>query len=227
MPKTALIAGASGLVGSHLMLELLSSERYEKLISIGRSTLPVTHEKLTQHIVDFDKLDENESLIKADDIFCCLGTTIKKAGSKQNFYKVDFTYPYDLAHLCKKLGAQQYNLVTAMGSARKSAFYYNRVKGELEEKVMNMGYISLNIFRPSLLLGKRNEKRLGEDLAKAVYTLFKPVMLGPMKKYRAIEGADVAAAMAYISSLDKKGTFIYESDDIFEAARIKEMSQAK
>jgi uncharacterized protein YbjT (DUF2867 family) len=225
MSKTALIAGGSGLVGSHLILELLPSERYQKIISIGRSELPIKHEKLIQHIVDFDNLDENESLVKADDIFCCLGTTIKKAGSKQNFYKVDFTYPYDLAHLCKKLGAQQYNLVTAMGAARKSAIYYNRVKGELEEKVMNMGYGALNIFRPSLLLGKRNEKRLGEDLAKAAYTLLKPILQGPLKKYRAIEGADVAAAMAYISSIDKKGIFIYESDDIYEAARIKEMSK--
>ncbi|MCC5929298.1 MAG: oxidoreductase [Cyclobacteriaceae bacterium] len=226
MSKTALIAGASGLVGSHLILELLPSDRYEKVISIGRSKLPIDHEKLTQHIVDFDHLEENAALLKADDVFCCLGTTIKKAGSKQNFYKVDFTYPYDLAHLSKQQGAQQYNLVTAMGSARKSAFYYNRVKGELEDKVMNMGFAALNIFRPSLLLGKRNEKRLGEDLAKAVYTLFKPIMQGPLKKYRGIEGAHVAAAMAYISSLDKKGTFIYESDDIYEAARLKEMSRS-
>ena len=129
--KTALIAGATGLVGSYLLRMLLQSDRYSKVIAVVRKPIEIKDTKLEQKVIDFDKLAVTPGLT-ADDIFCCLGTTMKKAGSKEKFYKVDYTYVVELAKVTSRQFASQFLVVSAMGTDKNSRFFYNRVKGEME-----------------------------------------------------------------------------------------------
>jgi len=211
MNKTALIAGSTGLIGSQLLRMLLDSDRYSHVVALTRQDLPLQHPKLTQLKIDFSKLGESLDAFAADDIYCCLGTTIAKAGTKENFYQVDFYYPLLLAKSGKQRGAKQYMLVSALGADKNSSIYYSRVKGEIEEAIANEHFDSLHIFRPSLLLGPRSEQRSGEDAAKIVYKVFG--FLIP-KKYKAIDSAKVARAMLHFASQEQKGIHIHESKDL-------------
>ncbi len=206
--KTALIAGSTGLIGKHLLQLLLESDQYNLVKAITRKPLDFQHPKLENIIVDFDRLTEQYAHFKADDVFCCLGTTMKQAGSKDAFQKVDYVYPVELAKICKSQGAKQYLLVSALGANKKSSIYYNRIKGELEEAIDVLGYERYDIFRPSLLMGERTDKRAGEDAAKLFYGIFG--FLIPTK-YKGIQGNKVAQAMIYFSSSTEKGKFIHES----------------
>ena len=134
MRKTALLAGATGLIGSHLLPLLLASERYSKVIVVGRRALALTHPKLTQVITDLDQLQDVRLQLIADDVFCCLGTTLKQAGSKEAFYKVDFLYVVTLAALAAGNFASQLMVVSSMGADAESRVYYSRVKGEIDRK---------------------------------------------------------------------------------------------
>lgn len=211
MSKTALIAGSTGLIGSQLLQMLLDSDRYSQVVALTRQNLPLQHPKLTQLKIDFSKLGESLDDFAADDIYCCLGTTMAKAGSKENFYQVDFYYPLLLAKSGKQRGVKQYMLVSALGADKNSSIYYNQVKGEIEEAVTQEHFRALHIFRPSLLLGSRAEQRTGEDAAKIVYKIFG--FLIP-KKYKAIDSAKVARAMLHFASQEQPGTHIHESQDL-------------
>jgi uncharacterized protein YbjT (DUF2867 family) len=207
--RTALVAGGTGLVGSQLLTFLLESNRYGKVIALTRTELPA-HPKLEQVPVTQETLSGGQHL-KADDIFCCLGTTIAKAKTKENFYQIDFYYPLLLARSGYANGARQYMLISALGASKDSSVYYNRVKGEVEEAIGAVGLETLHIFRPSLLLGPRQEQRAGEDAAKFFYKAFG--FLIP-KKYKAIESAKIARGMLHYASQEQKGTFIHESKDL-------------
>ncbi len=211
MNKTALIAGSTGLIGSQLLQLLLDSDRYSHVIALTRQDLPLQHSKLTQLKIDFSKLGESLDDFAADDIYCCLGTTMAKAGTKENFYQVDFYYPLLLAKSGKQRGAKQYMLVSALGADKNSSIYYNQVKGEIEEAVTKEHFEATHIFRPSLLLGDRSEQRTGEDAARIFYKIFG--FLIP-KKYKAIDSANVARAMLHFASQEQKGTHIHESKDL-------------
>lgn len=210
--KTALLAGATGLIGNHCLHFLLEDMNYSTVVALVRKKLPLEHPKLTQHIVNFDKLDA--SSLKADDVFCCLGTTIKKAGSQAAFRKVDFEYPVALARLAQQQGAKQFLLVTAMGANKSSLVFYNRVKGEVEEAVKNIPFRAIHIFQPSLLLGERTEKRAGEKAGILFFNLAAPLFVGPLKKYAAIEGHAVAGAMVQCANKNSTGIFVHESNEI-------------
>ncbi|AYB30121.1 NAD-dependent epimerase/dehydratase family protein [Chryseolinea soli] len=208
--KTALIAGSTGLIGSQLLSLLLKNPEYVKVIALTRVDL-APHPKLTQIKVEFGSLGENSSALKADDVYCCLGTTMAKAGSKENFYQVDFYYPFLLAKTSRSVGAKKFMLVSALGANKSSSIYYNQVKGEIEEAISSVAFDAVHIFRPSLLLGPRTEKRSAEDAAKFFY---KALGFLIPKKYKAIQSAKVARAMQHFAAEDKKGIFIHESADL-------------
>lgn len=212
--RTALIAGASGLVGSHLLRLILQTDRYSQVISIGRRELPVIHPKLDQQVVDFDNLQKSKSELVAEDVFCCLGTTIKKAGSKEAFYKVDHDYVTQLAQVTLEKKATQFLVVSSMGANANSSIFYNKVKGEMERDVRQMGFTSVHIFRPSLLLGEREEHRTGEEISAKIMRPLTGLMIGPLRKYRPIKAETVAKAMLEAAAKNQKGDKIYLSDEI-------------
>jgi len=202
--KTAIIAGASGLIGSQLLNNLLENNQYDKIIALLRKEIPFHSPKLLQVIVDYNNLESINDYLKCDDVFCCLGTTIKKAGSQDEFYKVDFQYCLNLAIETHKNGASNFYLVTALGANANSKVFYNSVKGKLENAIQNIGFNSYYIFRPSILLGNRNEFRLGEKIMQMIMKPFSKLMFGSMKKYAAIESKQVAKAMYWLAISNKK-----------------------
>ena len=212
--RTALLLGATGLVGSHCLELLLNDSAYGKVIVLVRRPVSHKHARLEQHVIDFERLADFASLMRADDLFSCLGTTIKKAGSKDNFRRVDFTYQYETARLAREQGAKQLLLVSALGADPHSAIFYNRVKGELEEAVSKLTFDAVNIFRPSLLLGERAEFRLGERVAELPMRYVSFLMVGPLAKYRPVTARAVAAAMLKIAKEQRTGVNIFESDQI-------------
>ncbi|MGG3560842.1 oxidoreductase [Neobacillus rhizosphaerae] len=221
--KTALILGASGLVGKELTKILIQKNTYEKIFLLVRRPIEMIDSVCEPHVVDFDHLHNYEELFHATDVFCCLGTTIKKAKTKEAFRKVDYDYPVDAAKLAYKGGAENFLIVTAMGANPKSLFFYNQVKGDVEETLKKMNLPSLHIFRPSLLLGDRGEFRLGEKIAAKASGLINVLMVGPLRTYKAIEAKNVAAAMAEVALLNNKGIHIYPSQEIEQLARRKKV----
>ena len=211
MQKTALLAGASGLIGSQLLPLLLNSERYAKVIVVGRKAVPVMHPKLTQVVTELGKLEDVRLKLIADDVYCCLGTTMKQAGSKEAFFKVDFLYVVQLAALSAGNFAAQFMVVSSMGANAESSVYYSRVKGEMEAAVGQTPFRAIHIFRPSLLLGERAQPRLGERVAAVVLRAVSPLMRGPLLKYRPVTGATVAAAMLRAAEDGGGGIRIHES----------------
>ncbi|MCW5911942.1 MAG: NAD(P)H-binding protein [Cyclobacteriaceae bacterium] len=207
MARTALLAGATGLIGKQLLELLLNDSQYDKVIALSRSALPVNHHKLENVLMQAGEWDKLLAL-KAHDVFCCLGTTMKQAGSKEAFRKVDYEYPLELAKALKANGAQQFLLVSALGADKLSTVFYNKVKGETEEAITALGYDATFIFRPSLLLGDRKEQRPGEDAAKVVYKIFGWLI---PKKYKGIDSVKVAQAMLTEARSGKTGKQVYES----------------
>jgi len=214
MKKTALIAGATGLVGSHCLEILINDDRYKKIIVLTRRDPGKKHPKIKTITADFDKLDKYKGELAADDVFCCLGSTMKKAGSRDNFYKVDFTYVTELARIACIKGASKIMVISSIGASPSSGAFYLRVKGEMEESVKNYDYKSLHIFRPSLLLGDRVEKRPGEDIISAIYRMLSFLLVGGLRDYHAIQAGDVARAMVSAAFLDSKGIYLHKYNSI-------------
>lgn len=212
--KIALVFGATGLVGGHCLRLLLESSYYSKIKVYSRRDIYIQHPKLEKYIIDFDKIADFKDVISGHDVFCTLGTTLKKAGSKAAFFKVDYTYTLEVAKLALSNNAQQFILVTAMGTDEKSMFFYNKVKGQVETEVKKLGYKSIRILRPSLLLGKRNEKRFAEKLAlhASSFTNLITDVIAP--NYSAVRAEQVAKAMITAAQRLDKGVFIYESNEI-------------
>lgn len=214
MTKTALVAGGTGLVGAHLIDYLIQSTDYSEVKILIRKGSKYHNSQVTLIEVDYDQLFDYGNFLHADVVFCCLGTTMKKAGSKEQFYKVDFTYPYELANISLKNGSQQFNIITASGANSKSLFYYNRVKGDVEKAISELEFQNFNIFRPSLLLGERNEQRVGEQAGAFLAKIINPFLVGKLRNYRAIQAEIVARAMVNISLENLKGIQIIQSDAI-------------
>lgn len=214
MLKTALLAGATGLIGSQLLPLLLASERYSQVIVVGRRALPVQHPKLKQVVTELDKLPDVRQQLIADDVYCCLGTTRRQAGSKAAFYRVDYEYVVTLAAVAAGNFASQFMVVSSLGADAEARVYYSRVKGEMEAAVRASAFRAIHIFRPSLLLGPRAQPRLGERLSAAVLGAARPLLRGPLRKYRPVPAAAVAAAMLRAAEDDGGGVRAHESDTI-------------
>ncbi len=214
MGKTGLIAGASGLVGGHCLQLMLLEKEYSKVISIGRRKLDVKHDKLEQVIVDFDNIDKYAELFQADHVYCCLGTTIKKAKSKEAFKKVDLEYPLKMAALAEKNNAMVFSIITSLGASQGSSFFYSKVKGEVEDTLATMSIPSINILQPSILYGERNESRMGEKIGIVGMKALGPLMIGGLKKYKGISGEQVALAMVSLTIEERKGLRKIPSDEL-------------
>ncbi|MCB0491177.1 MAG: oxidoreductase [Cyclobacteriaceae bacterium] len=206
--KVALLAGGTGLIGSQLLQLLIMDEAYSTIKCLTRNELPISNSKIEVIHTNGDNLAELASSLTADDVFCCLGTTIKKAKSKEAFRKIDFDYPLNLAKVSKAGGAKQFLLISALGADPSSSVFYNKVKGEVEEAIAEVGFEGYHIFRPSLLLGERAEERSGEDAAKIFFKLFGFLVPG---KYKAIDSSKVARAMVAKAKLSEMGTSVSES----------------
>jgi uncharacterized protein YbjT (DUF2867 family) len=157
------------------------------------------------------------TLPSADVAFCCLGTTIKVAGSESAFYKVDHDYIINFAHACKKAGTKTFIVIGALGSDSRSKIFYNKVKGQTEEDLINLNFLNLFILRPSLLIGKRNENRIGENIAQHISVFLRPLMIGPLKKLRPVDAFLVAIRMKLLaiqSSSNQIGLKIIPNEEI-------------
>ena len=209
--RNALIAGATGLVGKSLLQQLLADDLYEKILVITRKPIDIIHPKLIQQQVDFDTIEALKLSLPVDDVFCALGTTIKTAGSQDAFYKVDFRYVVNFGKWSAANGVKRFLVVSAMGANAKSGIFYNRVKGEMEAAISRLNIGQVQVFRPSLLMGNRTEKRGGEKIAQVVMGNLGFLFNGPLLKYKGIHADIVAKAMIYAASQKVEGFTIYES----------------
>ncbi|MCF8422764.1 MAG: NAD(P)H-binding protein [Bacteroidia bacterium] len=214
--KTAIILGATGLTGTELVKQLLNDDYYKKVVLFSRKSTNINHCKLTEYITDFDQLHKIKHLIIGDIVFCCLGTTIKAAGSKTAFREVDFKYISDFAEFAKQNGLNQFYLQSSVGADSKSKNFYLKTKGETENAIRKLDFESFTIFRPSMLLGNRIEFRFGETLGKLVMQFFSFLFVGRLKLYKAIDAKQVAKAMIYESKLNKVGNFVFENDKLLD-----------
>lgn len=220
-PRTALVAGATGLVGGHLVRRLLAADAWSRVVTLGRRPLEsrvrpgqaLDHPALEQRLADFDHLGALD-FPASDDAFCCLGTTIKKAGSEEAFRRVDFDYVVDFAQRARAHGASQFVVVSAMGANPASRIFYNRLKGEMEEAVAAIGFEAAQIVRPALLLGERNVRRPKEKAAEWAMKPLMPFLRGPLRNLRPIEADTVAAAMVAAAQIGAPGVHVYESDSL-------------
>lgn len=213
MNKTAIVIGATGLVGSEVLNLLLEDDRYQTVKVFHRRSTGIKHPKLEEHIIDFDSIHEWQHLITGDELYSTLGTTIKKAGSQEEQYTVDFTYQYEVAKAAAENGVQKYSLVSSAGADYQSRVFYSRLKGELDEAVKELPFKVITILRPSILDGDRKETRPAEKFGLLMARLF--TKIPGLKKYRPILGKKVAEGM--INSLHKcpPGRHIFEMDEIF------------
>lgn len=214
MSNTAILIGATGLVGSHVLRLLLEDERYHSVKVLHRRTTGISHPKLEEHIIDFDQPENWKSLITGDHLFSALGTTIKKAGSKEAQFKIDYTYQFEVAKAASENDVDRYALVSSLGANSGSGSFYPRIKGELEESVQHLSFNNLLILRPSFLDGERNEFRLGERIGIAVANVL--CKLPGLKKYHPIQARTVAMAM--IEGMNTKTEQV-----IFESKNIKSL----
>lgn len=219
--RVAMIAGASGLVGGFLLERLLRSPLYEQVVAVTRRPLTIKHPKLHEIIGEFDDVEAKVAAagFKPTDAFCTLGTTIKRAGSQAAFRKVDFEYVVRFARAAKAAGAERFLLVTAVGSSARSAIFYSRVKGEVEEAVSAIGFEAVHIFRPSMLMGHRAETRPSESIATALTPYLNPFLIGPASIYKGIEADTVAAAMAAAAATEISKRKVYTYGDMVKLAQ--------
>jgi uncharacterized protein YbjT (DUF2867 family) len=212
--KTALVIGSTGLIGSQLVDVLLESVHYQKVIIFVKRESGKSHPKLEQHIINFDAPETFQHLVKGDDVFCTIGTTIKKAGSQSAFRKVDYEYPIAFSKIAKTNNIKQFLIVSSLGANKDSNNFYLKTKGEMEAALAKANFETTVIVRPSLLLGQRSEFRLGEKIGAFFSKGFSFLLLGSLKKYLPIESSTVARALYLLAQSNVKGYIIYESDEL-------------
>ena len=217
--KTAIVFGATGLTGGYLLRQLLEHPSYARVHAYGRRTLDVQHEKLQERVIDFDRLDEALTDLKGDDLYIALGTTIKKAGSREAFRRIDLEYPLHIAQIAQRKGVSQVMLVSSAGADPDSPFFYSRVKGELEQLIRQLPFWAVRIYRPSILMGKRDEQRIGESIGKGLGALLENLMGKSLGKYRPIDAKDLAIAMIHSAQAMQSGTFFYNSNEMVTLAK--------
>jgi uncharacterized protein YbjT (DUF2867 family) len=218
MKNTILIAGSTGLVGSTFLDLIKEDQHYEKIIALTRKKILKLEscKKVRQQIINFDDLEHFNDLIKAKTLFCALGTTIKKAGSKENFRRVDFQYPVKIAEIALKNGAENIIIVSSTGADSKSRSFYLKTKGELEDAVSQMGFSGIHILRPSLLTGNRGEFRLMEEIVKLIVSSIQFIL---PHKYKPIHALTLSKKIRAISEYPEKGCYVYEGKKLISGIK--------
>ena len=214
MANKAIIAGSTGLIGSKLLQILLRETFYDEVLILVRKKIDIQHKKLTQLVVDFDQLDTYAEAITGHAIFCCMGSTKAKTPDMKVYRKIDHDYPLQLAQLAQKNGVKEYHLVSAIGANASSGNFYTKTKGETEDDITKVGINTTYIYRPSLLTGDRQEKRLMEKIAGGLAKVIDPLLIGSLEKYRSIPAETVAMAMYKQSTKNEVGVFVYPSNII-------------
>ncbi|MFT5592631.1 MAG: hypothetical protein ACI8SR_000993 [Oceanicoccus sp.] len=217
MNKGIVVAGATGEVGRRLVEKLIVHNLNADIHVLVRAKSNLFDERVQQHIVDFSQLDSYKLDISFDIAYCCLGTTIKRAGSQSAFKCVDHNFILQFAHWAQHHGAKKFACISAIGANAKSSNFYLAVKGETEHALTQMDWHHLWLIRPSLLLGQRDEFRLGEYLGSIVSLFIAPLMFGPLQKYKPIHMLQVAQKMAELVSNkdEKEGCYILEGKALF------------
>lgn len=205
------IAGASGLTGSLCLQHLLASRDITQVISIGRKFSGISHPKLSEVLLINNLLEQE---VAADAFISCLGTTIKKAGSKDMFRAIDFRLPVYIAAQLHYKGCRTITVMSALGADTSSALFYSKTKGEMEDAVKRLHFESTSFFRPSFIEGDRKEKRLGEKLFLTVLKISSPLLQGKLKKYRPVKASEIASALVNSVIAATPGVSIYEYNEI-------------
>lgn len=207
--SSAVVVGATGLVGRECVRQLAERPQFERITAVVRRPLPddFQHPGLRSAVVDFDRLDERPEVFRASHVFCALGTTIRQAGGRERFRQVDFGYSLRVAELARAGGARHLLLVSSVGASPASRAFYLRVKGELEAAILALGFPSLTVVRPSILVGGRKEFRLGEELAMRLSWALP-------RTYRAVQVRDVARVLVEAAVEDRPGMRVIESRTI-------------
>lgn len=211
--KTALIVGATGLVGSELVNELAANDEFGKIYVFSRRSLNFSHPKLENRIINFEQMSQVEAISGIDMCFCALGTTQGKSG-KNGLFKVDHDYVLETARWCKTNDVPTFAVVSSIMANAQGSSFYLRTKGKMEQGLSNLQFPSLYIFRPSLLTGKREEFRWAEKMGEYLYRLFQPIMVGKLRRIRSVSGLQVALCMIDHAMNPQSGTFTIESEKI-------------
>ena len=213
--KTALLFGASGLVGSHVLSQLISNNNYSKIKLFVRSSIDISDPKIEIIQTDFKNLENHKEDIIGDDCFFCIGTTKKNSPDKNEYQRIELEVPKQIAQIAKSNLVNSFVFISSGYADPKSSGDYLKFKGEVEEELKRLNFPKLGIMRPSFLLGDRKEKRIGEKIGIFVFKLLSPLFLGPLKKMKPIHSATVAKAMIAITQNDSSQT-IFESNEISE-----------
>lgn len=210
--KKAIVLGSTGMVGSQLVDLLISTTEYAEIITFVRRPSGKTHPKLKEYVVNFDDIQSWSQYIQGDVLFSCMGTTLAQAKSKENQFKIDYTYQYNVAEIASKNEVNTYVQVSSAGANAKSSTFYMQMKGKLDEAVKSLAFKNLIILRPGQLYGDRNEKRLGEKIGLSVMFFLNKIRI--LSKYKPIHAMEVAKAM--LSAVKKQKSAIYTLDELFE-----------
>jgi uncharacterized protein YbjT (DUF2867 family) len=220
--RTALVLGATGLVGSRCVVHLLASRTYEGVTCLVRAPRNTTtvDERMHDRVVDFHSLTEGD-VDAVDDVFCAIGSTMKKAGSREAFRRIDYELPLDVARLAVAKGAKRIALVSSVGADARSSNFYLKTKGELEDALAALPLQALHVFRPSFLVGDRKESRPGETVATTLGRVAGAVLVGGLRKYRPIDADQVGSAMvaAMVGPDPEPSRQLHEYGSIVELAR--------
>jgi uncharacterized protein YbjT (DUF2867 family) len=211
--RTALVFGATGLVGRYLINELKDHVSYTSVVSFLRTPKDYNHLKIVEQVIDFDKIEDYAHLFKGDDLFICLGTTISKAGSVKKMEEIDRDLPIRIAQIAFRNGVKRIAVVSSLGANPSSGNYYMRIKGEMEKGIMEIPFAQIVIARPSMLFGRRKGFRFGEFMGRIFMTIFGFLFIGPLRKYRGIKGKVVAEAMIALIKSPRR-EIIYPSDEL-------------
>lgn len=210
----AVIIGASGLTGSLLLSKLIEDSSFSNIISISRSSSPIKSPRLRHINIEFDKLKDLSGTFKADVAFCCLGTTMQKAQSKDHFFKVDHDYVLAYATLCKKNGVKHFLVISSIGANMEASNFYLQTKGKVEAGLSVMSFDKCTIFRPSILAGNRKETRFGEKIGLRLVKVFSFLLIGKLNKYRATDIGVLTEKMIEYAHVQSEGWLVVENNKI-------------